>query len=138
MKLTADNVNTVFLDCLFTNEELKNGEPTEGYIEANGIMTNVGFHPGRLESHRADIASMLSELPDSFMVGGGDGMSFLNACMTKDDEQWGEHKNVEQLFLLGMASKFVTELMPRELWGSLPGGMPYYSVQIPQEAINPV
>lgn len=131
MKLTSENVYTVFTDCLF-----KDGEPTENHIPAQGIMTNVEFHPGRLESHYADIASMLSELPDSFMVEGGGGMSFLNACMTKNNVHWGDHSNMEQLFLLGMASNFVTELTPRVAWNMLPGGMPYYSVNIPQEAKN--
>jgi hypothetical protein len=129
MKLTSENVYAVFTYCLF-----KDGEPTENHIPAQGIMTNVGFHPGRLESHYADIASMLSELPDSFMVEGGGGMTFLNACVTKDGVQWGEHQNMEQLFQLGLASHFVTELMPREMWSVLPGGMPYYSVKIPQQA----
>ena len=46
-----------------------------------------------------------------------------------DGTQWTDlHRTMEQLFLLGLASGLVTELMPRELWGSLPGGMPYYAV----------
>lgn len=132
MKLTAENVRTVFMDCLFND-----GEDTSNHVAAEGIITNVGFHPGRLESHTRDIGDMLSELPDSFMANGGGGMSFLNACMTKDDVQWGEHQQMEQLFQLGQAVGFVKSLMPREMWGALPGGMPYYSVEVPQPATSP-
>ena len=143
MELTADNVNAVFLDCLF-----KDGESTEGYIPATGIKIDVGFHPGRLESHFDNIKTMLAQLPDEFMESpdgdslsfqNGGGSSFLNACQTKDGVHWGGHKNMEQLFLLGLASKFVKLLTPREQWemtGLLPGEIPYYSIKIPQSVIS--
>jgi len=125
MHLTTDNVTKVFLDCLFHDDE-----PTEGYIKAEGIMRQVGFHPGRLESHKADITDMLLDLPGEFMATGGGGMSFLNACMDKHGEQWtGLHLKMEELFLLGMAVGVVICLMPRDMWTILPGSMPYYVVQ---------
>jgi hypothetical protein len=55
-------------------------------------------------------------------------MSFLNACMTKDDNQWGEHQNMEQLLALGIAIGYARILLPRNMWSVLPGGVPYFSV----------
>lgn len=123
MKLTAQNLEAVFIDRLF-----KEGEDASNPAMANGIVSNFGFHRERLASHADDIQTMLDELPDDFREGKGGGMSFLNACMTRDGHQWGEHRNMEQLFALGTASGKAKLLMPRDMWGFLPGGMPYYSV----------
>jgi len=124
MILTAENVENVFKECLFID-----GEDTSSKLVAEGIKTNVGFHPERLERHREDIANMLSELPKEFQQDGGGGMSFLNACMNADGEQWtGIHSTMEKLFLLGLALGKVKNLMPRAIWCALPGGMPYYVV----------
>lgn len=122
-KLTAERVKAVFHDCLF-NE----GEPHDNFVKAEGVVMTVGFHPGRLAAHDADIEEMLGELPEQFHDTKGGGWSFLNACMTKDGEQWGEHPTMDQLFQLGMAVGRVRCCFPRELWGMLPGGMPYYVV----------
>jgi hypothetical protein len=129
MELTSPNVRKVFEDCLFRDEEIKAaGGENPPFIGAEGITMKVGFHPQRLESHRADVSSMLSDLSDDFMHNKGGGMSFLNGCVTKSGEQWGEHQNMEQLFMLGMALGLVRSLMPRTMWRMLPGGMPYYVV----------
>ena len=122
--LDPEKVNTIFMDCLF-----KEGEDTSKYVKAEGITMNVGFHPERLESHKAEIATMLEELPEDFKESGGGGMSFLNACKDKHGKQWtGLHQRMEQLFQLGIGVGKVKSLMPREMWGALPGGMPYYVV----------
>jgi len=123
--LNATRVKEIFLACLFKNEEDKSK-----YVPAAGITTtNVGFHPGRIEEHKAEIANMLNELPDEFKESGGGGMSFLNACMDRHGNQWtGFHQTMEQLFLLGLATGKVTCLLPRESWPALYGGMPYYAV----------
>ena len=74
---------------------------------------------------------MLSELPDEFRVSGGGGWSFLQACNDRHGTQWtGFHQAMEELFMLGMAAGLVTELLPRDLWDALPGGMPYYAVKL--------
>ncbi len=134
MKLTTTNLDTVFRDCLF-----KEGEDTSNHVVGKGIMRDFGFHPERLASHADDIQTMLDELPDDFREGKGGGMSFLNACVTRDGEQWGEHQNMEQLFALGTASGKASLLMPRAMWDALPGGMPYYSIRassiVPQPGV---
>jgi len=122
-KLKANKVESIFMDCLF-----KEGENHEHIVEAKGPITHVGFHPDRLTSHKQEIEEMLQDLPDDFHSSKGGGMSFLNACMDKYGNQWGEHQTMEQLFLLGMAIKKVECLMPREFWPTLPGGMPYYVI----------
>ncbi len=108
------------MDCLFND-----GEDTSNHITSPGIVSNVGFHPERLESHKEEIKSMLDCLPEAFHKDTGGGTSFLNACMDKDNHQWGEHQNMEQLFQLGNALKLSAWLLPKEIWSSLPGGMPY-------------
>ena len=124
MKLTSKNVESVFMDCLFND-----GEDATNHLKSEGITNNVGFHPGRVGIHESEISEMLLCLPREFHEKTGGGMSFLNACNDKSGEQWtGEHRIMEQLFLLGQASGKVKCLMPREMWSMLPGGMPYYVV----------
>jgi hypothetical protein len=50
--------------------------------------------------------------------------------MDKDGNQWtGLHLVMEQLFMLGLATDQANWCMPdREIWKSLPGGMPYVVV----------
>lgn len=122
-KLTAENVETVFLDCLF-----RDGEDTSTAKIVDGVISRFGFHPTRLESHKSEIAELLDELPGEFHASNGGGSSFLNACMTKGGDQWGEHRNIEQLLSLGIATGNAKMLMPREMWNILPGGMPYFVV----------
>ena len=124
-QLTADLVRSTFVDCLF-----RDGEDTSNYVSVPGIVTNVGFHPDRLRSHKAVIDAMLDELPEQFHEGHGDGWSFLQACNDRHGRQWGEHHDMEQLFQLGIGIGRVTCPLPRELWSALPGGMPYYCIAL--------
>jgi len=124
MKLTSENVEKIFTDCLF-----KNGENTDNAILVNGITNNFGFNPNKIEQHKDDIYSMLKELPEKFHKDIGGGWSFLNACNDKHGKQWtGLHRVMEQLFAISMACGKVKCLLPRKLWKALPGSMPYYVV----------
>jgi len=125
-KLTSDNVHEILIDCLFKQGE-EHLHPTA--ILARGVVTSLGFHPDRLESHREEIRELLSQLPDTFKKESGGGMSFLNACNTQDGTQWGEHRNIDELIMLGLATGMVQFCLPREVWGALPGGMPYFWVE---------
>ena len=124
MELTAKNVSAVFDDCLFRWDE----DHTD-FVAGDAVMMRVGFHPDRLESHKGDVGSMLSQLSDDFREGRGGGMTFLNACMTRAGVQWGEHANIDQLIALGTATGQAI-IAPREMWSLLPGGMPYFSVKL--------
>lgn len=124
-KLTSDRVLETMKACLF-----EDGESIDAAIKADGIVNTFAFHPKRIEEQKAVIKEMLDELPDSFK----EGMSFLNACITKDGDHWGEHRNMAQLFALGQAAGYVKLLMPRALWQCLPGGMPYFIVNTEDKA----
>ncbi len=123
MKLTSENVNKIFMNCLFNS-----GENTDNAIMVDGIINNFGFHPDRIKQHKDDIYSMLKELPEKFHKGAGGGWSFVGACMDKNGSQWGEHQNMEQLFTLGIACGKAKYSLPKNLWELLPGGMPYCTV----------
>lgn len=124
MKLTAENVNRIFLECMF-----EQGESTENYILGQGVITNVGFHPERLKKNEQNVSEMLAQLPDEFKKSVGGGMSFLNMCNDKDGNQWSDlHATMDQLVTLGISLNKVQFLMPREMWSVLPGGMPYIVV----------
>ncbi|KKN01359.1 hypothetical protein LCGC14_1128560 [marine sediment metagenome] len=124
MELTAENVEKVFMDCLFRDDK-----DTSDPAIAEGITLKIGFNKERLSSHSDDVTTMLAQLPKEFQKDSGGGWSFLNACNNSEGEQWtGLHKIMEQLFTLGLASGKVISQLPRELWEALPGGMPYYVV----------
>jgi hypothetical protein len=123
MELTAENVNRVFMDCLFGDNENH-----DGAVLAEGVTMNVGFHPVRLKRHETEIHEMLKQLPDAFQKNGGGGMSFLEACYDKSGRHWAEHKTMQELFLLGIASGKAEYCLPRDLWKVLPGCMPYITV----------
>jgi hypothetical protein len=129
MNLTSEKVSEIFEDCLFRNEEIVDGKPNLKPIEIEGIISKFGFHPLRTESHRAEIIELLNELPEQFRQDKGGGWSFLQACMDKNGHQWGEHRNMEQLFALGMAIEKVSYAIPKEMWSMLPGNMPYLTIK---------
>jgi hypothetical protein len=130
-ELTAKTVHAIIMDSLFHKGEVEVGEIPDKYIEARGPVRGVGFHPERLESHRAEVIALLDELPDEFKSvanGGGDGWSFLNAVVDKHGKHWGEHPDAEALLLLGLGLGLVEYLLPRESWSIFPGGMPYFRI----------
>lgn len=121
---------------MFVEEEIYEGNPRSDIetVFVKGVINDFGFHKQRLEEKRADIASMLDQLDDSFKTDSGGGMTFLNACMTKSGVQWGEHPSMEMLFVLGIGLGLCNFPLPRELWSALYGGMPY--VQIDSAALR--
>lgn len=136
MTLTGENVRATIRACLAE-------ETLERLVIVRVVMRTFGFVRAKLEERTQDITDMLAQLPDGFFQGRGDGASFLQACETRDGVQWGGHASMEELFALGMAIGRATCLLPRELWGALPGGMPYYCVDtskpvaIPEEVAVP-
>lgn len=128
--ISADRVTEIFLDCLFKENELKDGKPMVGdFIPVEGVVTHVGFHPGRIHEYEAEILVMLMNLPITFRKSEGGGWTFLNAYQDLNNEQWtGLHKVMDQLLCLGLAIKRAEYMLPRELWAPLPGGVPYFCV----------
>lgn len=129
MELTGENVEKIFLECLYKNEELpatqKDREEfaKKHGVHAEGIQIKTVFNPTRINKYKDDVKDMVGQLPDTF----DDGWSFLNMCVTKDGKEWTSlHRTMEQLCCLGTATGALKLLSPREMWPVLPGGMPYY------------
>lgn len=72
MKLTADNVNKIFMDCLFEEEPLEGTE----YIPAIGVVNRVGFIPDKVKEHSLEIKELLDQLHENFKESVGGGWSF--------------------------------------------------------------
>lgn len=127
-------IHDILVDCLYNKEEIK--DPTkvpEGAVLVNGITQNLGFEPTRLQGHKEEILKLAREIvTDDFLEDKG-GMTFLNLCMDREGNQWGEHRNMEQLLLLCMAIGKAKILLPREMWKALHGGMPYISFDLKEE-----
>lgn len=133
-ELNIENVDRIFSDCMFRSHEEYEECKKEGlHVFVYSIQNpkvKIGFHPERIESHRQEIRDMLSQLPDGFFPGTGDGASFLQACSTKDGQLWtGFHTEMEKLCLLGLASRQMKMCVEDpQVWYILPGGMPYLQV----------
>lgn len=122
-KLTSDNVGLIYDQC--------RAAPGDDTIRVKGIITETSFSKAAIVTCHDAIRQMLEGLPDAYRADSGGGWTFLNACYDRDGTQWTSFQVVmEKLFMLGMAANLVTELLPREMWGSLPGGMPYYAVTL--------
>lgn len=125
MKTLAERVEATIKDCLYRDEEITAGEQPADAVIVKGLVRTFGFHPGRLAAHKADIAAMCDELPDTFHKSGGGGWSFLNLCMDKHGHQWGEQSDGEALVALAAGTEQGGFMMPREMWSMFPGGVPY-------------
>ena len=123
MELTAGNVADVFVECQCD----ENTENAKGPVK--GVIHTVYFDLDALRRRHGDIEDLLDELPEGFHEGKGGGWSFLQACQDRHGRHWGEHIDMEKLFLLGLAIGRVREPEPMAcLRDVLPGGMPYYVI----------
>ncbi len=123
--VTAANMSglthNAFMDCLF-----REGEDTTNHVKVEGITSKFGLHPQRLEEKRELVTALLAELPAKFK----EGWTFLNLCTTKDGEQWtGMHRICEELVVMAIGLGLMEYFMPREMWGFLPGGVPYLMIK---------
>lgn len=132
MELTPENVETVLLDCLYAEEPDDVSEP----IIVTGLTFKLAFDPAKIQSHLLEIHSMLMQLPDDFMASGGGGMTFLAMNVRNDGVQWGQHRDMEKLVLLGLAINMITFPLPREYWPSLPGNVPYILIKDVEIVLN--
>lgn len=124
--LTTKNVEAVFKDCLFRDND-SSVEP----VRTEGVTFNARFHPERLQAHRQTIHNMLAELPEKFKQSNGvGGDSFLNTYKDKDGNNWASlHLTQGMLVQLGLAIGEIEYPMPRDVWPVLPGGLPYIMVK---------
>lgn len=130
-KLTAENVDKIFQMCLF-----QEAENLVGAVVVECIVRKFGFHPIRIKQFMPEISKLLNQLPDDFMDGKGGGMSFLNMCLDKDGNQWGEHFDMEKLLALGLANGLARFTLSRDMWEALPHKMPYLTIYQPKDIID--
>jgi len=124
--IDTKRLDEIFCDCLLTEKENgENGDPLVKVVKVEAIVNNFVFHSERVKKYTDEIVSFLDELPDKFKSSIGGGWSFVNACMDKHGNQWGEHRNMEQLFALGIAIGKAKFMIPRRMWSIFPGGVPY-------------
>jgi hypothetical protein len=117
--LTRERVETIIKDCLY-------GAPEgPGSVIIEGVVRTFVLDKAKLESHKDEIVTMLRELPETFFRGTGDGYTFLNLCMTKHGQQWGEQPDCEALCVLAFGIGVGAWVMPRNMWSILPGSVPY-------------
>jgi hypothetical protein len=121
-------VEELFYKCLFQDSELNAGQPCDGVIPviAEGITSNVGFHPSRIANAKPRVIEFIKQMPDEFMKSKGGGWSFLNLCNDRNGHQWANlHRTMEQLVQLAIGCGLGGYALPRDMWSMLPGGMPY-------------
>lgn len=119
-KLTFNDIEKIFFDCLFRENELINGKPIGEFAPGEGISRSFGFHVERLQSHQEEIYVLINKLPNIEL-----GISFLDLCMISNKSLWEEHINIEQLIALGNALGYIEYLFPKEAWQNLPGKVPF-------------
>lgn len=117
----SNPLHDLAIACLF-----EPGEDSTSAVPAQGVVLQMGFHPERLASKRAEIAAMLMALDPKFRESGGGGFSFL--AMGDGLPYLAHHRDFDTLLCLGIASGFVRYCLPRNLWSVLPGGAPYLVV----------
>lgn len=126
-----DAVVEIMKYVLYKDEEITDGQVPEGAVIVEGVIGGFGFHPERLDEKRELIVNIAKQLPTEFQVSRGGGWSFLNLCETKDGDQWtGLHRICNELICLLKALRMADWLLPREMWKTLPGGVPYLSINL--------
>lgn len=128
--IDTKRLEEIFLDVLLNDDEVnedKTGAKEEvEMVRVEGIaVAGFGFQKQRLENHREEVKNMLEQLSDRFK----EGASFLEGCDDKNGNQWGGHRNMEQLFCLGIGLGYAEYCLPRKIWASLPGEMPYIYIK---------
>ena len=123
MKLSNEAVLALLTECQSVTEKRA--------TVVGCIARSYTFDPAQLLRNRGRIAELLLQLPDEFHQSKGGGWSFLNACQDREGRQWtGLHSVMEALVALGIASRQARWLMPRSMWKALPGGMPFFQVDV--------
>jgi hypothetical protein len=132
--IDAERVREITKGSLFHKTDLpddyKVGDKPENAIMIEGVVNMYGFNPDRVKRYKNEVKGILAQLPESFK----NGDSFLNGCVDKDGNQWGEQFDVECLMCIGMALGYVTCPFPRNQWHTLYGEMPYYQTHIDEKA----
>jgi hypothetical protein len=125
MEHIAEKLDKIVRDSLYRESEVPDGKPPADAVIVDGIRGKMGFHPQRLESHRAEVVEILREMSPQFFKGSGDGWTFLQLPADKHGNQWGEQRDANNLMVLAFGMGLGRLCLPREMWSTLPGAMPY-------------
>jgi hypothetical protein len=121
MELTPINVKNMLNLC----NNVTIGEST---VMAEGVRAKEVFSTAKLNEHKNEILSLLLQLPNIFMKSHGKGASFLKGLDNKDGVIWGDHSDLDNLLILGLATKIIKYNLQRGFWGAFEDGMPYFTV----------
>lgn len=133
-ELSHSNIERIVMASMYLPEELpenptKDNIPKDALV-VEGVMNTFVFNPTRIEPYREEVKSMLSQLSDEFMKSKGGGMSLMRMVADKNDNLYGEQRTADLLYVLGKALGYANWLLPREMWGALPGHMPYIVIDL--------
>lgn len=129
MPSPAQIIHNAFMDCLHNDDEVPaDGSLPESAVVVETFRGKIGLHRDRLEARREEVAGVVRLLEPAFRCtgeGAGQGMSFLRLPFLADGEHWAEHQTCNELLGLAFGLGMGGFCCQRELWSSLPGGMPY-------------
>lgn len=116
MRLTSENVEAIFRDCLTDNSS----------FIVQGVVLGASFDRTKVEAYEEEIIQMLMQLPTQFHKHGGAGWSFQNMCIDNNGKQWTDlYQTMDKLVCLGIAIRAVEFVFERNLWKALLFCMPY-------------
>lgn len=134
--ISAKRVREMFTDSLLPTDHTDETK----CISVYGVTSIFGLDPEKIEKYRAEIYSLMEELPNEFWdspIGQG-GYSFIRLPFTKDGDQWGEQQNAQELMILGLAAGYMQYMFGMDFWKALPGSVPYIVIHKDPVQINPV
>ncbi len=121
----AERVQSIVNYCMYDAAEVGDSlEPPIGAVCVEGILANYAFEPNRLIERTDEIREILDLMPAAFH---DETASFLGLCQDRDGNCWAEQDVADLLVTLGLAVRMVRFVLPREMWGSFAGEMPYLS-----------
>lgn len=129
-----ERVHALLKKCLINDEALANAADAnpalvaDKVVIADAVVHKLALSTAAIAENREEIRSLLNEMDRDFHADGGGGMSMMRMPMDKNGAQWGEQRDAAFLTALGIAAGMARYTMPRDFWPSLPGGMPYVTI----------
>jgi len=96
--IDARRIRFICEDCLL------NAENPEVVVKTNWGHKYI-FDKNKIEKYTDEIYGFLKQLPKEFQSNDGGGWSTLNACVDKNQHEWGDQEDVDYLVALGIATE---------------------------------
>ena len=130
--IDAKRISEIVKYSLFSEDEVNLARKKDGTFDAACVITkmirgnSLVFCWIRLKEFKPEIRKYLDLLSDEFKECVGAGYTFLSWCVDKNNRQWGEHINGDELVTIGRALGLCDFCIKnRSVWKLLPGGVPY-------------